>query len=96
MREVLDACWRAALYCLHPQVILWSLLPLLLSAGLVLGLGWLYWEGAVAAVRATLEHWALVASFLAWLDSVGLATLNALLAPLLLVAVAVPDRKSVV
>lgn len=90
MKEVLDACWRAALYCLHPQVILWSLLPLLLSAGLVLGLGWLYWEGAVAAVRATLEHWALVASFLAWLDSVGLATLNALLAPLLLVAVAVP------
>ena len=43
MNTLLDAFWRAALGCLHPRVILWSLIPLLLSAGAALTLGWLYW-----------------------------------------------------
>lgn len=90
MKDLLDACWRAAAYCLHPRVILWSLLPLAVAAAMVLALGWWYWEPAVAAVRATLEQWALVASFLGWLDSIGMASLRALLAPLLLVVLAVP------
>jgi hypothetical protein len=90
MKDFLDAFWRAAAYCLHPRVILWSLAPWLLVGGAVLGLGWFYWEPAVAAVRATLEQWALVASFLAWLDSVGLAGFRVVLAPMIVVALAVP------
>jgi hypothetical protein len=50
MIAVLDAFWRAGAYCLHPRVILLSLLPLLV-AGLSGGLGWFYWEAAVAGVR---------------------------------------------
>jgi hypothetical protein len=90
MNTLLDAFWRAVLGCLHPRVILWSLIPLLLSAGVALTLGWLYWEAAVAAVRSFLEEWALVASLLTWLESLGGGAFRAVLAPLIVVALSVP------
>ncbi len=90
MSALVDAFWRAAAYCLHPRVILWSLLPLLLAVGLVLGLGWMYWESTVAGVRDTLERWQLIHALLQWLDSMGATGFRAVLAPLILVALAVP------
>jgi Etoposide-induced protein 2.4 (EI24) len=90
MKELLDAFWRAAAYCLHPRVILLSLLPLTVAVAVVLGLGWFYWEIAVAGVRALLEQWSLVASFLQWLDSMGRGAFRTVLAPLIVVALAVP------
>ena len=90
MSALLDAFWRAAAYCLHPRVILWSLLPLLIAGGLTGLLGWAYWEGTVAAVRAALEQWSLVAAMMQWLDSIGAAALHTLIAPLIVVALAVP------
>ena len=90
MKELVDSFWRAAAYCLHPKVILLSLLPLLFSVTAVLGLGWFYWERAVAGVRAWLEQWTLVLSFMQWLESIGAAAFYAMLAPLIVVALAVP------
>ena len=85
-----DACWRAGAYCLHPRVLLWSLLPLLLAGTLVGVLGWAYWEAAVAGVRQALQDWALSASALRWLDDLGLQGLRALLAPMIVVALTLP------
>ncbi len=90
MKSLFDAFWRAAAYCLHPRVIALSVLPLLLMAGLSLALGYFYWEAAVAAVRATLESWALVKTLFLWLESVGLAGLKAVLAPLVVVFLSTP------
>jgi len=90
MKELVDSFWRAVAYCLHPKVILLSLLPLLFAVAAVLGLGWFYWETAVASVRATLEQWSLVVSFLTWLDSIGAGGFGTVLAPLIVVALAVP------
>ena len=90
MTGVFDSFWRACAYCLHPKVILWSLLPLLVAGGAVLVLGWLYWESSVAAVRGTLEQWSLVAAGLQWLESIGANQLRALIAPLVVVALSVP------
>jgi hypothetical protein len=90
MRSLLDALWRAAAYCLHPKVIVLSLLPLLLTAGLVVALGWFYWEGAVGGVRATLQRWELLTAFFGWLDAYGGQGLRALLAPMIVVALALP------
>jgi hypothetical protein len=90
MKELVDAFWRAAAYCLHPKVILLSLLPLLIAVATVLGMGWFYWESAVAGVRHSLEQWSLVVSFLQWLDSIGANALRTLLAPLIVVALSVP------
>jgi hypothetical protein len=87
---MLDAGWRAAAYCLHPRVVMWSLLPLLVAGSLVGVLGWAYWESTVATVRAALERWSLVAALLQWLESVGASQLRTLLAPLIVVALSVP------
>ncbi len=90
MNAVFDAFWRAVAYCLHPRVILFSLLPLAVAGAAVGLLGWAYWESTVAAVRATLERWSLVGTLLQWLDAMGLPQLRTLLAPLIVVALAVP------
>lgn len=90
MNDLLDSFWRAAAYCLHPRVILWSLLPLLVAGGAVAFLGWVYWESAVGAVRGALEEWSLVAAALQWLESIGANQLRTLMAPLIVVALAVP------
>jgi hypothetical protein len=83
---VIDAGWRAAAYCLHPRVIGWSLLPLLLAVLITLGLSWFFWEPAVAAVRANMENWMLVDA----LRQRFHVQLHSVLAPLILTALALP------
>ncbi|ALT76338.1 hypothetical protein AT984_03080 [Paucibacter sp. KCTC 42545] len=90
MSQLADAFWRAAAYCLHPRVIAMSFLPLLLSATLALGLGYFFWADAVTGMRSTLESWQLINSLLGWLDSVGASGLRSALAPLLVLAFALP------
>ena len=87
---MLDAFWRAAAYCLHPRVILLSLAPLLLAGGMTLALGWFLWESAVAAVQASLQSWSLIDTLLRGLDAIGAGGLRALIAPLVIVALALP------
>jgi hypothetical protein len=88
--SLLDAFWRAGAYCLHPRVILLSLAPLVLAGGLALALGWFFWEPAVAGVRARLESWALIDALLHWLEAYGGSGLRTLLAPLIVVSLALP------
>jgi len=90
VNHLVDAFWRAAAYCLHPRVILLSLAPLLLAGGLTLALGYYFWEPAVAGTRATLESWSLTGALLKWLESMGGGGLRALIAPLVIVALALP------
>ena len=90
MKQLLDAFWRAAAYCLHPKVIGLSLLPLLIGVALALGLGFLYWESAVAGVRATLENWLLVDAALKWVEALAGASFRSVLAPLIVVGLAAP------
>ena len=90
MKALLDSFWRAAAYCLHPKVIALSLLPLLLMAGLALGLGYFFWEGALDAVRATFDSWALLATLIGWLAGIGLGNLKSVLAPLVVVFLSTP------
>ena len=82
--------WRALLSCLHPRVLLWSLLPLLVSGGLVGLVGWAYWEAAIDTVRGVLETWSLSGAVLQWLNSIGAPQLRAMVAPLVVVALSVP------
>jgi len=90
MKELNDAFWRAVAYCLHPRVIGLSFLPLLIGLGLAIGLGWLYWESAVAAVRGTLESWAMVDAALKWVEAMAGPGFRSVLAPMIVVALAVP------
>lgn len=90
MSLILDSFWRAALYCLHPRVMLLSLLPLGIMVALSFAAGYWYWEPAVAAVTAWLESNALLAVALGWLDSVGLGALRSVLGPLVVLFMATP------
>ena len=90
MTLLFDSFWRAAAYCLHPRVILLSLLPLVLMAALSLGLGYFYWEAALDAVRAAFESWAMLATMIHWLEGIGLANLKSVLAPLVVVFLSTP------
>ena len=86
----LDAFWRAMATCLHPRLMLWSLLPLLVAGGAVFVLGWAFWEPSVAGVRATLEQWSLLTTLFDWIDAIGAHGLRAVVAPMIVVALSVP------
>jgi len=90
MKELFDAFWRAALSCLHPRVILWSLLPLGVSGAMVLAAGWWWWASAVAAVAGLLQEWTLLASLVRWLDPAGGDGLQQWVAPLVVLALTLP------
>lgn len=90
MNLLLDSFWRAVAYCLHPRVIALSVLPLALMVAAALGLGWLFWDAALDAVRASFESWALASMLIGWLESVGLSGLKSVLAPLVVVLLVTP------
>ncbi len=87
---MLEAFWRACLTCWHPRVLLWTLLPLLLAVVGVGGLGWLYWEPALDGVRAGIDHFELSQQVLGWFDDLGGRHLRTLVAPIVVVALAMP------
>ena len=90
MGKLLDSFWRAAMYCLHPKVIALSVLPLVIMAAISLGLGYFYWEAAIATVRSNLESFAMLDTMVRWLEGLGLSNLRVVLAPVLLLFLAIP------
>jgi hypothetical protein len=90
MKLLLDSFWRAAAYLMRPRVLALTLLPLLIAGGLFLVLGYFFWEPAVAAVRSQLESWSLIDAALRWLDTYMGASFRAVMAPMIIVALAVP------
>ena len=90
MNKLLDSFWRAAMYCLHPRVIALSVLPLAIMVVLSLGLGYFFWEDALSAVRSNLESYALINRMAGWLEGLGLGSLRLVLAPALLLFLAIP------
>ncbi len=90
MSELLNSFWRAVAYCLHPRVIALSILPLLIMTVLSLGLGYFFWDNALVAVRASLDSYELVNTSVRWLEGLGLSSLRLVLAPALLLFLAIP------
>lgn len=90
MNLLFDSFWRAVAYCAHPRVIALSFLPLILMVALSFGLGYFFWEGAVASVAAWLASFELVETLLAWMDGIGLSELRGVFAPLLVLVLATP------
>lgn len=90
MSDVFLALWRAVLYCLHPRVILLSLLPILLATALFFGLAWFYWEDAIEAVRVAVDGWRWLQPAVQALDHFSGGAFHAVIGPLVVVAVAIP------
>ena len=53
MKSLIDSFWRAAAYCLHPRVVLWSLVPLLIAT---VGFSLLFGGVVLARMRAILAN----------------------------------------
>ena len=81
---------RAAADCLHPRVLALSLLPLASMGALALVLGWAFWRPAVAALRRMLSAWLPTADASGWAARLGLAGAPDVIAPLLVLALALP------
>jgi len=90
MSKLLDAFWRAAMYCLHPRVIALSVLPLIIMVAISLGLGYFFWSDAVEAIRSQLSNYELLNTMVRWLEGLGLGNLRMVLAPALLLCLAIP------
>ena len=90
MKLLFGSFWRAFAYCFHPKVLALSLLPLVVAGVLTLGVGYLFWEPAVDAVRSTLEHWSLVNSMLEWVSSFLGADFRTGVSLLIVVAAVIP------
>ncbi len=90
MGLLFDSFWRAVAYCMHPRVIALSFLPLVLMVALSFGLGYFFWDPAVASVAAWLEAYEMVQTFLAWLQQVGMGSLRTVFAPLLVLVLVTP------
>jgi hypothetical protein len=90
MKDLLDAFWRALVYCLHPRVIGLSVLPLVIGA-VLMGLGyWLLWDAVVAATQAQLQSWAWLDGALRWMERVSGWSMRAAFAPFVVVMLALP------
>lgn len=90
VKLMIDSFWRAFAYCLHPKVVLLSLLPLILMAVIVTGLGALYWDVAVNHVRTWVEVSPVLAWGSTWLERMGLLNLKAVIAPLVIILAVTP------
>jgi hypothetical protein len=90
MRLLLDSFWRSVAYCMHPRVIVLSLLPLGLMVLLAAVFGYFYWDASVAWTREALDAWPLLSSFWGWIGHLFSGDVTAMLAPLLVVFAATP------
>jgi Etoposide-induced protein 2.4 (EI24) len=90
MKQILDAFWRAAAYCLHPRVIALSLVPLVLMVGIAFGFGYFFWESTLASVNAWLLSSDWLSRGIGWLEGMGFGGLKAAIAPLIVILAATP------
>lgn len=90
MTLLFDSFWRAVAYCLHPRVMLLSILPLILLVVLSLGVGYVYWDLALETVRHWLDASTMVDNLSSWLQAMGVGQLQSVLAPLIVIFAVTP------
>lgn len=90
MKPLIDAFWRAALYCMHPRVIALSVMPLILMVLLTFGIAYFFWAPAQAFMQVKLDSWAIVGTLLGWMEHIGLGGMHGVLAPMVLLLVMTP------
>ncbi|WP_042429685.1 EI24 domain-containing protein [Comamonas granuli] len=90
MGSMIDAFWRAAVYCVHPRVIALSFLPLLLMVGAALGLGYFFWDPLVQWLAGWLDAWPVWASVWQSLEGWGWGAAKDYVAPLVVIVCLAP------
>src|SRR5690606_22823992 len=81
MNNMFDAGWRALAYCLHPRVIVLTLLPVLVAASIAVILGHFYWDSLLQSVDNYFAGWDFINAMFAWLAPLGIGDLRRLIVP---------------
>ncbi|AEA61444.1 EI24 domain-containing protein [Burkholderia gladioli] len=90
MTDLLRSFGRALASALHPRMLWLTFVPFIVAAlgwGIVL---WFAWQPLVSLARAALEGFALTSWIYHFFASIGVPQLHAVVAPFLVVAVAIP------
>ena len=90
MRLMVTSFWRAAAYCLHPRIVLFSLAPVMVLVGGTAALVHFFWQPANAAVGLFLESSVWLNTVWTWLEAVGLQGVKSMVAPLILIVAVTP------
>jgi hypothetical protein len=85
MKLLLDSLWRTLAYCLHPRVVILSLLPLLITISLAWAASYWLWDAAVSWVRDLLENSSVFAMVWQWFVVFGVRDLKSVVAPLVVI-----------
>ncbi|QYY30379.1 EI24 domain-containing protein [Cupriavidus pinatubonensis] len=90
MNDIFRSFGRALVSQLHPRMLMLTILPFLLATALWGGLLWWGWDPIMGAMRSFLETSVLTSWIYSTLDWFGLQSMRAVVAPLFVVALAVP------
>ncbi|MBR8315911.1 EI24 domain-containing protein [Burkholderia dolosa] len=90
MNDLLRSFVRAVASALHPRMLWLTLMPFVVSAlfwGVVL---WFSWQTLVDAARGALDGFVLTAALYRAFDAIGMSQLHAVVAPFVVVSLAIP------
>ncbi|MDN7474021.1 EI24 domain-containing protein [Burkholderia multivorans] len=90
MNDLLRSFVRALASALHPRMLWLTLMPFVVSAllwGVVL---WFSWQTLVDAARGALDGFVLTAALYRAFDAIGMSQLHAVVAPFVVVSLAIP------
>lgn len=90
MTDLFPALGRAVLSQLHPRMLWMTVVPFLLASVVWGGILYFSWDAVMAAARGFLESSMLTSWIYRALDAFGMASMRALVAPLIVVALTVP------
>ncbi|WP_153100767.1 EI24 domain-containing protein [Paraburkholderia hayleyella] len=90
MNDLLRSFGRALLAVFHPRMLWLTFLPFVVAAILWGGVFWLSWQRLAGAVRFWLDGGALTGNLYGLLDWFGFASLHSVIAPFLVMILAIP------
>jgi hypothetical protein len=90
MNDLLRSFGRALASVFHPVMLFLTFLPFLLAALVWGGLLYVFWQPLIDTAHVWLESWSFTATLYHLFDWVGLGAMRAVIAPLIVIAVAIP------
>ncbi|EDZ99677.1 conserved hypothetical protein [Burkholderia sp. H160] len=90
MNDLLRSFGRALASALHPRMLWLTFKPFIVATvgwGVLL---WFFWQTLTGATRTWLDNWSFTGTLYHLFDSLGFSTLHAVIAPFIVIAMAIP------